>query len=56
MYSLLEEVIGNKLELFGPLIDSYLKEIGKGIVSKFNWSKVTGLATPVILCILWPVF
>ena len=49
MDGLLEEVIGNKVDLCGPLIDSYLKEIGKGVVSKLNRSKVTGLATPVIL-------
>lgn len=53
---LLEEVIGNKLELCGTLIDAYLKEIGKGVVSKLNRSKVTGLATPVTLCVPWPVF
>ena len=29
MDGLLEEVVGNKLELCGPLIDSILKEIGK---------------------------
>ena len=52
----MEEVIGNKLELCGPLIDSYLKEISKGVVSKLNRSKVTGLATPVILCVPWPAF
>ena len=45
----LEEVIGNKLELAGPLIDSYLKEIGKCIASKLNRSKVTGLVNPVVL-------
>ena len=56
MDSLLEEVIGNKLELCGPLIDLYLKEIGKGVVAKLNRSKVTGLATPVILFVPWPVF
>ena len=56
MGGLLEEVIGNKLELCGPLMDSYLKEIGKGVVSKLNRSKVTGLATPVILFVPWPVF
>ena len=37
----LEEVIGTKLELSGPLIDCYLKEIGKGIVSKLTRSKET---------------
>ena len=39
MDSLLEEVISNKLELCGPLIDSYLKEIGKDVVAKLNRSK-----------------
>ena len=42
----LEEVIGNKLELSGPLIDSYLKEIVKCIASKLNRSKATGLVNP----------
>lgn len=55
MDSLLEEVIG-KPELCGPLIDLYLKEIGKRVVGKLNRSKVTGLVTCVILFIPWPVF
>ena len=29
MNSLLEEVVGNKLEMVGPMIDSYLKETRK---------------------------
>ena len=53
---LLEEVVGNKLELCGPLINSFLKEIGKSILSKLNWSKVTGLASPAILFVPWPVY
>lgn len=52
----LEEVIGNKLELAGPLIDSYLKEIGKCIASKLNRSKATGLVNPVVLFFPWAVF
>ena len=56
MDSLLEEVVGNKLELCGPLIDSYLKEIGKAVGSKLSKSKATGLANPVILFVPWPVF
>ena len=52
----LEEVIGNKLELSGPLIDSYLKEIVKCIASKLNRSKATGLVNPVVLFFPWAVF
>ncbi|XP_068748545.1 uncharacterized protein [Montipora capricornis] len=52
----LEEVIGNKLELAGPLIDSYLKEIGKCMASKLNRSKATGLVNPVVLFFPWAVF
>ena len=52
----LEEVIGNKLELAGPLIDSYLKEICKCIASKLNRSKATGLVNPVVLFLPWAVF
>ena len=47
MDSQLEEVVGNKLELVGPLVDSFLKEIGKSIISKLSGSKATGLITPV---------
>jgi len=56
MNGLLEEVVGNKLELCCPLIDSFLKEIGKSIVSKLNWSKLTRLASPVILFVPWQVY
>ena len=56
MDSLLEEVVGNKLELVGPMLDSYLKEMGKAVLSKLSRSKATGLVTPVVLFILWPVF
>ena len=56
MDGLLEEVVGNKLELAGPLIDSFLKEIGKSMVLKLSHSKATGLMNPTILFIPWPVF
>ena len=56
MDSLLEEVVGNKLELVGPLLDSYLKEMVKAVLSKLSRSKATGLVTPVALFIPWPVF
>jgi hypothetical protein len=35
----LEEVVGNKLELVGPMIDSYLFELGKTFKSKLTRSK-----------------
>lgn len=56
MDGLLEEVVSNKLELCGPLINSFLKEIGKSILSKLNRSKVTGLASSVILFVPWQVY
>ena len=56
MNSGLEEICGNKLELTGPLIDSYLLEIGNQVSAKLTRSKATSLASPVILFVPWPVF
>ena len=53
MNSGLEEICGNKLELTGPLIDSYLLEIGNQVSAKLTRSKAT---SPVILFVPWPVF
>ena len=47
--AILEERCLLKLELSGPLVDSFLKEIGKGILSKLGRSRFTGLMTPVRL-------
>ena len=44
------EEVGNKLELVGPMMDSYLREIGKPM------SKATGIVNPVSLFIPWTVF
>ena len=52
----LEEVVGNKLELVGPMLDSYLKEIGKSMKNKLSRSKATGLVSPVSLFVPWSVF
>ena len=52
----LEEIIGNKLELVGPIIDCYLREIGKSLQSKLKRSKATGLVNPVSLFIPWANF
>ena len=52
----LEEVCGNKRELSGPLVDSYLLEIGKQISTKPSPSKTTQLGSPVILFIPSQIF
>lgn len=56
MNSQLEEVVGNKLELVGPMLDSYLKEIGKSMKNILSRSKATGLVSPIILFVPWSVF
>ena len=56
MDGLLEEVVGNKLELAGPMIDGYLLELGKSMKSMLTRSKRTGLVNPVSLFIPWMVF
>ena len=56
MESQLEVVIGNKLKLAGPLIDSYLKEIGSSLKCKLTRSKATGLVNPVTLFVPTTVF
>lgn len=56
MDSIHEEVCGNKLEFAGPLIDSYLRELGEGLKHKQTHSKATGLVNPIVLFIPWMVF
>ena len=56
MDSQLEEVVGNKLELVGPMLDSFLKEIGKSLRSKLSRSKATGIVSPVSFSVPWSVF
>lgn len=56
MDGLLEEVVGNKLELAGPLIDFYLKQIGKAFRNKLSHSKATGLINPVTMAIPWAIY
>ena len=56
MDSLHEEVCGNKLELSGPLVDSYLRELGKSLKHKQTHSRATGLTNPITLFIPWMVF
>ena len=45
----LEELIGNKLELVGPLVDGFLYEIGLSIHAKLGRSRMTGLMAPITL-------
>ena len=45
----LEELTGNKLELVGPLVDAFLKEIGLSINAKLARSRMTGLMAPITL-------
>ena len=40
---ILEERACNKLELTGPLIDGYLRELGKSMTDKLGRSRHTGL-------------
>ncbi|KAK2556983.1 hypothetical protein P5673_020827 [Acropora cervicornis] len=52
----LEEVCGNKRELSGPLVDSYLLKIRKQMSTKLSPSRTTQLGSLVILFIPWPIF
>ena len=52
----LEEIVGNKLEVVGPILDSYLLELGRTLKSKLSRSKATGLVNPVSLFFPWAIF
>ncbi len=41
--AIFEERASNKLELSGPLIDSYFRELGKAMLAKLGRSRNTGL-------------
>ena len=43
----LEKVVGNRLLLAGPIVDSFLSEIGKAMHEKLRRSHLTGLAPPI---------
>lgn len=53
---IMEERMANKLELVGPMMDSYLNRTGTLILTKLARSKTTGLMPPVNIFIPWPVF
>ena len=52
----LEELTGNKLELVGPLLDGYIREIGLSIYAKLGRSRMTGLMAPVVLFMPFQIF
>ncbi|KAK3732674.1 hypothetical protein QZH41_007978 [Actinostola sp. cb2023] len=53
---IMEERMLNKLELAGPMVDSYLKHIGLSMQSKLGRSKNTGLLPPTTVFIPWSIF
>jgi hypothetical protein len=52
----LEERASNKFEVTGPLIDSFLRELGKSIYSELGRSRNTGLMSPVKLFVPYNIF
>ena len=51
-----EERASYKLELVGPLIDSFFREIGRGMFSKLGRSRNTGLMPPLRLFVPYNIF
>lgn len=51
-----EEQASYKLELVGPLIDSFFREIGRGMFSKLGRSRNTGLMPPLRLFVPYNIF
>ena len=56
MDPILEELTGNKLELVGPMLNSYLQEIRQLMDNILTRSKATGLVSPVSLLIPHSMF
>lgn len=52
----LEELTGNKLELVGPMLDGFIREIGNGMSAKLGRSRMTGLMTPFVLFMPFQIF
>lgn len=50
-----EKLVGNHLALVGPMLDSYLHELGACMIAKLSRGRMTGLAVPVNLFIPWQV-
>ena len=47
----LEKTVGNHLALVGPMIDGYLREVGKAFMGKLARGNLTGLAPPFTIYI-----
>lgn len=54
--AVLEERCSLKLELTGPLIDGYLREIGRAFWAKLGRSRCTGLMPPIKMYIPYNIF
>ena len=52
----LEELLGNKLELIGPILDGFQKEVGLSIHANFGRSRMTGLMVLVVLFMPFQIF
>lgn len=52
----LEELTGDKLELVGPLLDGYIKEIGLSIYVKVGRLRMIGRMAPFVLFMLFQIF
>lgn len=52
----LEELTGNKLELVGPMLDGFIREIGSRMSSKLGRSRMTKLMTQFALFMPFQIF
>ena len=52
----LENIVGSHLLLSGPLVDSYLSEIGKSFLEKLRRSNLSGLVPPIVMFIPENIF
>ena len=52
----LEELTGIKLELVGPMLDGFIREIGLSMAAKRSRSRMTGLMSPSVLFMPFPIF
>ena len=52
----LERNFSNRITIVGPMMDTFLKEIGISFKSKLSRSKVTGVCGPLTMMIPWQVF
>ncbi len=53
---IMEERMGNKIELVGPMVDAYIKQIGHMIGNKLSRSRNTGLMSPISIFVPWSIF